>query len=244
MKTIVIIQARMGSTRLPGKVLMPLGEGTTVLANVVRRVQRAQLTHGVLVATSDLSADSAIVEECERMGIPSFRGSEADVLDRYYQAARFCGAEAVVRVTADCPLIDPALVDDTIREFLHRGADYASNISPRRYPRGLDNEVFTSAALERAWHEASQPHQREHVTPYFYEHPEMFRIASVASEADYGQYRWTLDTPEDLELLRAIFRILPGAATCSWKDVLALVQARPDLAELNAGVVQKGVLAH
>jgi len=239
-KTVVIIQARMGSTRLPGKVMLPLGGGT-VLANVVRRVQRARLAHEVLVATSESSRDSVIVEECDRLGVPSYRGSEDDVLDRYYRAARNRAAEAVVRVTADCPLIDPGLIDETVQVFLEEGADYASNVLPRRYPRGLDTEVFTASALARAWNEAREPHEREHVTPYLYQHPEVFRIASAAGEVDHSQYRWTLDTPEDLALLRAVFENVPNASTCSWREVLALMQERPELAALNFGVTQKHV---
>jgi spore coat polysaccharide biosynthesis protein SpsF len=240
-KTVGIIQARMGSTRLPGKVLMNLG-GDTVLACVVRRVERARLVQEVLVATTESSQDSLIVQECDRLGVRCFRGSESDVLDRYYRAALSCSAETVVRVTSDCPLIDPALVDETIRVFLEQAADYGSNVFPRRYPRGLDTEVFTATALERAWREAREPHQREHVTPYFYEHPETFRIASAPGQVDHSQYRWTLDTAEDLELLRAIFASL-GNATSSWREVLALMQAQPKLAELNASVVQKVVPA-
>jgi len=232
----------MGSSRLPGKVLLPLGEGT-VLANVVRRVQRVRLAHEVLVATSESSRDGAIVEECGRLGVRSFRGSENDVLDRYYRAACSRAAEAVVRVTADCPLIDPELINETVRVFLRESADYGSNVFPRRYPRGLDTEVFTASALERAWNEAREPHQREHVTPYFYEHPEIFRISSAAAEVDHSQYRWTLDTPEDLQLLRAVFENVPNASNCGWKEVLGLMQARPELAALNAAVAQKYVPA-
>lgn len=242
MKTIVIIQARMGSSRLPGKVLLRLG-AETVLANVVHRTQRAGLVDEVVVATSEADRDAVIADECQRLQVRCFRGSEHDVLDRYYRTAVATGAEAIVRVTADCPLIDPELVDEAIRIFLKENADYCSNSLPRHYPRGLDTEVFSARALTQAWSEAQEPYQREHVTPYLYEHPEMFRIASAAGAVDYSQYRWTLDTPEDLELLRAVFQNLPHAATCHWTEVLALMDAQPQLAELNAGVLQKELRA-
>ena len=238
MKTVAIIQTRMGSTRLPGKVLMDLG-GDTVLSRVVRRVRRAKVVQDVLVATTTFPSDSAIVEECNRLGVPSFRGSEADVLDRYYRAAQACAADAVVRVTSDCPVIDPELVDSTVAVFLGQHADYASNVSPRRYPRGLDTEVFSMTALERAWRDSSEPHQREHVTPYFSEHPELFRLASSPGTSDYSQYRWTLDTSDDLALLRAIYEAFENKPDFGWRDVLALMQRRPELADLNSGVVQK-----
>ena len=233
----------MGSTRLPGKVLTDLG-GKTVLARVVRRLRRAKLIDEIIVATTDLPTDDPIVRECNHLDVPYFCGSESDVLDRYYQAAKVFGAEAVVRVTSDCPLIDPQLVDETIAAFQADEADYASNVIPRTYPRGLDTEVFTAAALERAWLEAKEPHQREHVTPYFYEHPKLFRMASALADADYSRYRWTLDTSEDLELIRAIYSRFDNRDDFSWKEVLALMEREPDLADLNSRVVQKAVYAH
>src|SRR5215813_10564723 len=174
LKISAIIQARMGSTRLPGKVLMDIG-GRTALARVVARVSRASLVSDVIVATSDLPNDERIVEECNRLGVSCFRGSESDVLDRYYRAAQEFEADVVVRITSDCPVIDPQLVDDAIRVFQLHEADYASNVIPRTYPRGLDTEVFATQAMAWAWLEAREPYQREHVTPYLYEHPEIFK---------------------------------------------------------------------
>jgi spore coat polysaccharide biosynthesis protein SpsF len=243
LKISAIIQARMGSTRLPGKVLIDLA-GMTVLARVVRGLRRAKLIHEVIVATTDVESDDSIARECQHLGVPCFRGSELDVLDRYYQSAKAFGAEAVVRVTSDCPLIDPRLVAETIAIFQADEADYASNVIPRTYPRGLDTEAFTAAALERAWLEAKEPHQREHVTPYFYEHPELFRMASATADADYSRYRWTLDTSEDLELIRAIYSRFDNCDDFDWKEVLALMEREPDLADLNSRIVQKAVYAH
>lgn len=242
MKITAIIQARMGSTRLPGKVLMDLG-GHTVLARVVGRLRRAGLVQEMVVATTDSAADDAIALECRRLGIPTFRGSEDDVLDRYYQSARIHSPDAVVRITADCPLIDPELVNATIREFVDHHADYASNVFPRTYPRGLDTEVFTMAALECAWREASQAHQREHVTPYFYEHPQQFRLVSAAGTSDCSFYRWTLDTAEDLRLIRIIYSRFGNDDDFGWRDAIALMDREPELAEVNSQVVQKSLHA-
>jgi spore coat polysaccharide biosynthesis protein SpsF len=239
-KTVVIIQARMGSTRLPGKVLLDLG-GQTVLSRVVRRTQQSKRTQEILVATTDLAQDAAIVAECDRLHVSCFRGSEQDVLQRYYGAAMSCAADAVVRITSDCPLIDPDVMDETIRVFEDERADYASNVNPRRFPRGLDAEVFTVAVLERAWREAREPYQREHVTPYIYNHPETFHIASNIGKDDYSEHRWTLDTPEDLNLMRAIYASFGNAQTFGWRDVLALVESRQDIRELNSQVVQKSL---
>ena len=242
LKTLAIVQARVGSTRLPGKVLAALG-GETVLSRVIRRVRRSALVQEIIVATTVSEKDDAIVAECARIQAQCFRGSEPDVLDRYYKCAKHCAADAVVRITADCPLIDPELVDRTVRAFLKNPSDYASNALVPTYPRGLDVEVFTMAALARAWREATHSYEREHVTPYIYEHPELFRLVSVTADADYSQYRWTLDTVEDLELLRAIYASFNNRADFGWREVLRLMQREPQLAEINAHVMQKAVHA-
>ena len=239
MKIVAIVQARMGSTRLPGKVLMDLG-GKTVLARVVARLRRAILIDQIVVATTDSVIDNAIIRECQRLQVEYFRGSENDVLDRCYQAANSCEAQIVVRITADCPLIDAEVVDDVIRVLLSRG-DYASNTLARTYPRGLDAEVFTIAALERAWQDAHEPHQREHVTPYFYEHPEIFELTSLRGRIDYSRYRWTLDTAEDLELLRTIYARLDNRDDFHWLRAVRVMEDEPDLAERNVHVVQKAL---
>jgi spore coat polysaccharide biosynthesis protein SpsF len=239
MKIVAIVQARMGSTRLPGKVLMDLG-GKTVLARVVARLRRAILIDQIVVATTDSVIDNAIIRECQRLQVEYFRGSENDVLDRYYQAANSCEAQIVVRITADCPLIDAEVVDDVIRVLLSRG-DYASNTLARTYPRGLDAEVFTIAALERAWQDAHEPHQREHVTPYFYEHTEIFELTSLRGRIDYSRYRWTLDTAEDLELLRTIYARLDNRDDFHWLRAVRVMEDEPDLAERNVHVVQKAL---
>ncbi|PYX35602.1 MAG: acylneuraminate cytidylyltransferase [Acidobacteria bacterium] len=238
MRVVAIIQARMGSTRLPGKVLADLG-GATVLARVVNRTRGATTVDEVEVATSIQTADDAIVKECMRLSVGCFRGDETDVLDRYYRAAQNCGAEAIVRITADCPLIEPELIDKTVNAFLDHQSDYATNSLIVTYPRGLDVEVFTWAALVRAWHEAKEFYQRVHVTPYIYQNPQLFRLFSLTSESDDSQYRWTLDTAEDLEIIRAIYVHFGNRVDFHWRDVTALMDREPDLAELNAHIRQK-----
>lgn len=238
MRIVAIIQARMGSTRLPGKVLKDLA-GETVLARVVNRTQRAKLLHDVVVATTDKPADDRIVQECARLEIACFCGDEADVLDRYYRAAQRFAADVIVRITSDCPLIDPEITDKTIAAFLESRPDYASNTLVRTYPRGLDTEVISFGALGRAWREARKPHEREHVTPYIYQHPAEFKLLSVTEDADYSGHRWTVDAPEDLEFVRAICARFKDYPSFLWRDVLDLLDREPEVMELNRSVPQK-----
>lgn len=243
-RTVAIIQARMGSTRLPGKVMKTLA-GRTVLAHVAERVRLCPLVDEVIVATTTSAADDVIVGECARLGVRCFRGSEQDVLSRYHAAASQALADVVVRVTADCPLFDPLLLEQMLRQFRDARAageplDYLSNTLERSYPRGLDAEVFTFAALERAHREARLPAEREHVTPYLYRHPERFQIRGVKSERDLSRHRWTLDTPEDWAFISALFEQL-GAGRFGTRAVLEFLERRPDLVALNAHVAQKAL---
>ena len=236
-RVVAILQARMGSARLPGKVLMDLG-GRSALARVISRVCRAELIDEIVVATTDSGGDEPIVAESARLGVCCFRGSETDVLDRYYRTARAFEAATVIRITADCPLIDPELVDAAIKTFRESSADYVSNGIENTYPRGLDVEVFTAEALTQAWENARTPYEREHVTPYLYGHPELFRLTSLVAAPDYSKYRWTLDTPEDLELLRTIYLRFDNHDDFNWRDVIALMEREPWLADLNRNVLQ------
>ena len=223
MKIVTIIQARMGSSRLPGKVLMDLG-GDTVLSRVVRRSCRAKLTTQTIVATTSLAKDDVVASECERLGVAVFRGSETNVLDRYYQAALQHQAAIVVRVTADNPLVDPDLIDDVVLAILTSHADYVNNRSPRLYPQGLDVEAFTFVALQQAWRQAMKQYEQEHVTPYFYEHPELFDCVSVRGPFDCSHYRWTLDTAEDLRVIREIYSHLGNSDGFSWNEALIVAE--------------------
>lgn len=240
MKVVAIIQARMGSSRLPGKVLRDL-QGQSMLARVVNRVRRARSVDEVLVATTEGSADDRIVQECRHCSVPVFRGNEDDVLDRYFRAAQWTNADVIVRITSDCPLIDPEVTDKTVRAFLEQRPDYASNVMVRTYPRGLDTEVMTAQALECAWREADQPYQRAHVTPYIYEHPGEFKLLQVSGAVDYSSQRWTVDTSEDLEFVRAVYGRLGDDDEFLWEDVLALLEREPQLLELNRFVQQKAL---
>ncbi len=230
----------MGSTRLPGKVLKDLG-GATVLARVVSRVRRCRSVNEVVVATSTNPDDDMILDECRRLQVRTARGSEHDVLDRYYRAALEVQGEVIVRITSDCPLIDWEVTDRTIQLFEKARPDYASNTLARTYPRGLDTEVTNIHALGRAWREASEPYQRVHVTPYLYQNPNLFRLLVVKNEIDCSGYRWTLDTPEDLAFLRAVYSRFANRRDISWLDVLDLMKREPELAEINRTTVQKNL---
>lgn len=233
---VAIIQARMGSSRLPGKSMADI-EGHPMLWHVVERVKRASLVDRVVVATSTQPADNAIEEMCRKRGVICYRGSENDVLDRYYHAARREKAPTLVRITADCPLIDPEVIDRVIRRFQRGDLDYASNAMVRSYPDGLDTEVFSFAALERAWHEASKTSEREHVTPYL--RSEKFRTGNVENHSTclYQHYRWTVDEAEDLEFIRAVYRSFGDKSDFGMNDVVALLEKNPGLKKINSEIV-------
>jgi spore coat polysaccharide biosynthesis protein SpsF len=244
-RTVAIVQARMGSSRLPGKVLEVV-EGQTVLGHTVRRAQRIDGVDRVVVATTTAPSDDAVIAECERLGVRWGRGSEDDVLARYVAAARASEAELIVRITSDCPLLDPRVSADVVRALagaLARGeaVDYASNTLARRYPRGLDTEVFTIEALERAHRTARTAREREHVTLTMYEHPADFRLVSVAPGRDASAHRWTVDTAEDLHLVREVMaRLTPThGEVFGLEEVLALLEREPWIAEINRHVEQK-----
>lgn len=240
-RTLAIIQARMSSSRLPGKVLLDLG-GEPMLVRVVERARRAITVDDVVIATTLDPVDDPIEVLCRERGYLVYRGSQYDVLDRFYQAARLFKADVIVRLTADCPVVDPDVIDLTVRAFLSAGADFAANRLPppwkRTYPIGLDTEVCSFAGLERAWKEASLPFEREHVMPYFYDTEDRFKVVIVDHTPDLSSYRWTVDTAEDLHLLREIFsRFKDDRFT--WMEILELVQREPGLMQINSGVRHK-----
>ena len=234
MKRIAIVQARMSSTRLPGKCLAEI-EGRPLLWHTVSRTSAAKVCDEVLVATSTEASDDAIEEYCLGQSIPVFRGSLEDVLDRFYRAAGSRGAETIVRTTADCPLLDPEVIAHVVRAFDPDHHDYVSNTIERTYPDGLDTEVFSFAALERVWREARLPSEREHVTPYIWKNPEIFRIELVRQDRDHSSERWTVDEPCDLEFVRAVFGGI-GRLEFGQREVLALLEREPELRELNEGI--------
>jgi spore coat polysaccharide biosynthesis protein SpsF len=241
-RVVAIVQARMGSRRLPGKVLADLA-GAPMLARVVERARRARLVHQVAVATSIDPADDAIADLCRERGFDAMRGSATDVLDRFYHAAVALSADVVVRLTGDCPLIDPDLIDEAVGTFLRADPAYdlVANRLPegRDVPIGLDVEVVSMQALTRAWREADLPYQREHVLPYLYDVPGRFRVHLIRRQPSYGTLRWTVDTPEDLEAVRRIFAGFPDRDDFSWREVLDVYERDPALREINAGVRHK-----
>jgi spore coat polysaccharide biosynthesis protein SpsF len=243
-RTVAIIQGRMSSSRLPGKVMLDLA-GEPMLMRVVERVRLVKSIDTLVVATTLDPSDDPLETFCHQNDINCFRGSLPDVLDRFYQAAKIYQARIIVRITADCPLVDPGLVDETVRLFRTSGVDFAANRLPppyqRTYPIGLDVEVCSFAALERAWQESTALHDREHVMPYLYEMEGRFKVAVLNYEKDYGKLRWTVDTPQDLELVRQVYRRLNGLSGFSWLDVLAIFEREPELAEINAQVVHKNM---
>jgi spore coat polysaccharide biosynthesis protein SpsF len=236
----IILQARMGSTRLSGKVMEPI-VGRPMLERELERISRLAIPHRSVVATTTVARDDVIVELCESLGVPSFRGSEDDVLGRFEGAARRFGLDPIVRLTADCPLVDPEVVEAVCRLFLDDGpCDYASNTLVRTFPRGLDVEIFSRASLERASREADTPGDREHVTAFIYRHPERFRLRNHKAPTDWSGERWTVDTAEDLALVRAVYdRLYPRNPRFDMHDVLALLDREPDLRGLNAAVTQR-----
>ncbi len=241
MNTVAIVQARMGSTRLPGKAFLDVC-GEPMLARVMARCRRATTLNRVVVATTTEPADDVLCDLCTARGWPYYRGSQDDVLDRYYQTAGQHQADVVVRITSDCPLIDPDVIDLTVNAFLRLqpDCDYVSNGEPPRpFPRGLDVEVVRFQALERAWREAREAAFREHVTLYIYRHAEKFRLATVLAERDYSDQRWTVDTPEDRDLVLKLFAHF-GHDRFGWRDVLAVLAEHPEWSAINRHVKQKG----
>jgi spore coat polysaccharide biosynthesis protein SpsF (cytidylyltransferase family) len=231
-----IVQARLGSTRLPGKVLIRLA-GRPVLAHVLERVRAAKRINDVIVATGFTRDNLEIVQWCAANDVRVYCGSEDDVLDRFHEAARLAGAVHVVRITADCPLIDPAVIDLVIDRHIETGADYTANVLKETYPDGQDVEAVRIDALNRAWREARLPSEREHVTPFIRNHPELFKLVSVESEVDLGAHRWTLDTEEDLRFIeKVIERLYPGDPSFGIEAVLRLLAAEPELAGINAHI--------
>lgn len=244
MKVVAITQARMTSNRLPGKVLRTVLE-KPLLEYHLERVLRSRLADQVVTATTTNDADEPIVELCRRLGVPCFRGPEDDVLARYHAAASAHGADAVVRVTSDCPLIDPAVIDRTIAAFVDNlgRVDYVSNRLAPSYPRGMDTEVFSFAALDEAQAGARKLVEREHVTPFIWMRPKRYRLMNVAYGHDESRHRWTVDTPEDFELIRRILEaIYPTNPEFTLADCLALVAQHPDWQALNRHVRQKEVV--
>lgn len=233
----VIVQARMSSSRLPGKALMKIGP-KPVLWYVVSRLKRVRNISGIHVATTDEAGDDPLEKFCSEEGISVFRGSLTDVLDRFYQCAGKNKLRDIIRITADCPLLDPALIGEMASYYTKSkgNLDYYSNVNPPTYPDGLDVEIFSFRALEKAWKEAKLPSDREHVTPYIRNHPKLFRAENRVFTRDLSGLRWTLDEEADLKFISRVFEHFHYSIDFSMQDVLDLLNSRPELQALNASI--------
>ncbi|MBI4236641.1 MAG: glycosyltransferase family protein [Chloroflexi bacterium] len=231
----IIVQARVSSTRFPGKVLKEV-EGHPLLWWVLHRLGRCRTLETIVLATSERPENDALLPIAHEAGAQVFRGSEEDVLDRYYRAAHAHDLETIVRAPADSPFMDPEVTDLVVAKFAEGGYDYACNfLEGNAFPQGLQVEAFSHLALERAWREARLPSEREHVTPYIWKHPEIFRLAGVYAEADYSHLRWLVDHPEDIRFVRAVAaRLAHRGADFSWREVVALLEREPGLLALQA----------
>lgn len=239
MTTAVIVQARLGSSRLPGKVLKHIAGGT-VLAEVLRRCRAVPGVDLVVCAIPENEKDDPVAEEALRCGAVVTRGSESDVLDRYLQASKAVGADVVMRVTSDCPLIDPGVCGAVLALRAEKNTDYACNNLPPSFPHGLDCEAFTSDALELAWRKGTAPDDREHVTPWMRRSPEIRRATLAGPGGDFAHMRWTLDFPEDYEFFNAVFALMPTAKAISgWQDLATLLDQHREIVALNAQRLQR-----
>jgi spore coat polysaccharide biosynthesis protein SpsF len=236
-KIVAIIQARMGSSRLPGKVLMEI-DGVPLLETMLTRVAYSKLLDKIVVATSTLSNDNQIEKFCQEKGYECFRGSENDVLSRYYNCAKKYNANVIVRLTADCPLIDPLIIDDVINLYYINNADYAVNTVPPEtstFPDGSDVEVFSFNALERAYKEADNPKDREHVTFYFWKYDHGFSTAQLTQDNNWSQYRFTVDYPEDFEVVQLIIGALKDKKIFGYlNEIISIIDSNPNIKKKNS----------
>lgn len=238
MKITVILQARMSSNRLPGKVLK-LILGLPMLAHQVLRVQRATQVDKVIIATSDHASDDDIANLCRNLNVTCFRGNLNNVLDRFYQAHLLYPSEHIVRLTGDCPLTDPATIDNVIIRHKAGGFDYTSNCEPATFPDGLDVEVMTSQALKSAWLYAIKPSELEHVTPFIRNNPEQFNCGSFINERDLSAHRWTVDEQADFNFVEKIYQDLyPSNKAFDLQDILKHLDKYPDLIKINQGIIR------
>lgn len=237
----IIIQARMGSTRLPGKILKPI-MGRPLLSYLLERVHQVTTPHQLIIATTIDPQSDPIEKLAKEEKILFFRGSEENVLDRYYQTSLLYPAEIIVRLTSDCPLIDPAIIDQALASFqnLNKSVDYLSNTLKRTFPRGMDIEVFTFDALKAAAEGSRTDYEKEHVTPYIYKHPERFRLINFSQKTDTSQYRLTVDTAEDFLLIRSIIeKLYPKNHKFTLNDILLALDQHPEWLAINSHIKQR-----
>ena len=227
-----IIQARMGSSRLPGKVMMSIDEQNTLLHYVIQQLKFSELTKNIIIATTTSEKDDSIVDFATKMNLDHFRGEVDNVLDRYYQCAKNFSVSTIVRISADDPLIDPTVVDRVVEKFHSNSYDYVSNTHPRTFPQGNEIEVFSFDTLESAWKNAKKASEKEHVTPYIYNNKEKFRIGNVEHSKDLSSLRWTVDTQNDLDLVRILISKIQKTPILI-TDILDVLSKEPDLLNIN-----------
>jgi spore coat polysaccharide biosynthesis protein SpsF (cytidylyltransferase family) len=231
-RIVAVVQARMQSTRLPGKVLADIG-GKPALAHVLERASHVRGVDEVVLAIPAVAADDPLEPIGRAAGVRVIRGHADDVLDRYRAAAIASDADAVVRITADCPLLDPDISSRVVRQFIDGHLDYASNTHPPSFPDGYDTEIIAAATLDAAWREAADPYEREHVTPFIWRRPERFRMANVSDAVDHSHWRLTLDTARDLQRLRAISARFEAGQMFGLSDLVALADREPALLQVD-----------
>ncbi len=227
-----IVQARMGSSRLPGKALLKIDNDNPILYYVINQLSFSKILEKIIIATTDLEDDDQIEQFSKKIGIECFRGSADDVLDRYYQCAKKFSLSTIIRITADNPLIDPTIVDQVIKKFLSGSFDYVSNHIPRTFPQGTEVEVFSLKSLESAWQKSKKRSEREHVTPYFYNNPNLFRIGSVSYDDNISYLRWTVDKYNDFELVKMIISKIKNRPILM-QDILELFYKEKSLFDIN-----------
>jgi spore coat polysaccharide biosynthesis protein SpsF len=238
MKTVIIVQARMTSTRLPGKILKTVLD-KPLLEYQIERLRRIKLADEIVIATTINDTDQPIVDFCNRLGLSYFRGSEEDVLARYHGASEKHRADVIVRITSDCPVIDPIVCEEAIAFFLNNQEQY-DYVRLERYPRGLDAEVFSFKVLDECFREATDKPDREHVTPFIYRHPQRYRVKHMNCDENYSHHRWTVDTPEDFELVKRIIeKLYPIKNMFDYVDILDILKKNPDWYYINEEVRQK-----
>jgi len=241
-KTVIIVQARMTSTRLPGKILKKVLD-KPLLEYQIERLRRVKLADEIVIATTVNDTDQPIIDLCNKLGVKYYRGSEEDVLSRYYYAALECDADIIVRVTSDCPLIDPQVIDEIIAFYSNNQQNYhyVANTLERTYPRGMDTEVFAFNLLEQSFQQAKSPTEREHVTPFIYNNPN-YKLANVSNSEDQSRHRWTVDTEEDFILISKILtHLYPVKAEFTLEDIIILLEKNTEWFNINSHVEQKKI---
>jgi len=234
-KITVLIQARTGSSRLPEKVLAEI-EGRQLVWHVINRVKKIKSVQQVVLITTTKKNDKILLDLAQKNNIMGFSGDEFDVLDRHYQCAKKMNADPIIRITSDCPLIDPYLVEEILQFFLENNYDYVSNVIPPTYPDGLDTEIFTFKTLEKAANEAKLLSEREHVTPYISKNPSKFKLYNYKNNKDFSHLRWTVDKDVDLEFVKQIYSKMKPRTIFSMNDILKILKKNPELLEINNNI--------